>query len=73
VTVFGSARFPAAHRVDERLGFRLGRAGFTVMTGGGPGVYESGESRRASGHQLRGLFEIATLPGRARCRASRSC
>jgi uncharacterized protein (TIGR00730 family) len=43
VTVFGSARFPNGHKYYE-LGREVGRAlvqiGFTVMTGGGPGVME---------------------------------
>jgi uncharacterized protein (TIGR00730 family) len=43
VTVFGSARFPEQHRYYE-LAREVGRAlvqlGFTVMTGGGPGVME---------------------------------
>mgnify|MGYP000601481041 CR=1 FL=1 len=41
VTVFGSARFEQDHRyyqLAEQLGYALGKAGFTVMTGGGPGV-----------------------------------
>ncbi len=43
VTVFGSARFPETHPyyvVARQLGARLARAGFTVMTGGGPGIME---------------------------------
>ena len=44
VTVFGSARFPQGHQYYE-LGREVGRAvanlGFTVMTGGGPGVMEA--------------------------------
>jgi uncharacterized protein (TIGR00730 family) len=44
VTVFGSARFPAGSSEYE-LGRDLGRAlahrGFTVMTGGGPGIMEA--------------------------------
>ncbi|MBK7878103.1 MAG: TIGR00730 family Rossman fold protein [Planctomycetes bacterium] len=44
VTVFGSARFPDGHRWYE-LGRVMGReiasAGFTVMTGGGPGIMEA--------------------------------
>ncbi|SRR6266508_4773796 len=44
VTVFGSARFPAGHQYYE-LGREVGGAlvglGFTVMTGGGPGVMEA--------------------------------
>lgn len=44
VTVFGSARFPETHRYYEmgrEVGQRLGRAGFTVLTGGGPGIMEA--------------------------------
>jgi uncharacterized protein (TIGR00730 family) len=44
VTVFGSARFPESHRyyaLAREVGRRLGEAGFTVMTGGGPGVMEA--------------------------------
>ena len=44
VTVFGSARFPEGHRWYE-LGRAMGRgiagAGFTVLTGGGPGIMEA--------------------------------
>src|SRR5262245_53416754 len=44
VTVFGSARFPETHpyyEIGRRLGAELARAGFTVMTGGGPGIMEA--------------------------------
>jgi uncharacterized protein (TIGR00730 family) len=44
VTVFGSARFHEGHRYYElarRLGGRLAKAGFAVMTGGGPGIMEA--------------------------------
>jgi uncharacterized protein (TIGR00730 family) len=44
VTVFGSARFDASHRyyaLAREVGAGLARAGFTVMTGGGPGVMEA--------------------------------
>ena len=44
VTVFGSARFPEGHRAYElarEVGAGLPRAGFTVMTGGGPGGREA--------------------------------
>jgi uncharacterized protein (TIGR00730 family) len=43
VTVFGSARFPATHQYYElarEVGKALVQLGFTVMTGGGPGVME---------------------------------
>jgi len=44
VTVFGSARFGPDHPyydLGRRLGGELARAGFTVMTGGGPGIMEA--------------------------------
>lgn len=44
VTVFGSARFGEDHRYYElgrEVGSRLAKAGFAVMTGGGPGIMEA--------------------------------
>ncbi len=44
VTVFGSARFKEDHRyyaLARDVGARLAGAGFTVMTGGGPGCMEA--------------------------------
>ncbi len=44
VTVFGSARFREEHpyyQLGREMGSRLARAGFTVMTGGGPGIMEA--------------------------------
>ena len=44
VTVFGSARFPESHpyyAVGREVGKHLARLGFTVMTGGGPGLMEA--------------------------------
>ncbi|HKE01529.1 MAG TPA: TIGR00730 family Rossman fold protein [Planctomycetota bacterium] len=44
VTVFGSARFPETHRyyaMAREVGRRLATVGFTVMTGGGPGIMEA--------------------------------
>ena len=44
VTVFGSARFTENHeyyRLARALGGELANAGFTVMTGGGPGIMEA--------------------------------
>lgn len=43
VTVFGSARFPETHPYYElarQVGAELAHRGFTVMTGGGPGIME---------------------------------
>jgi uncharacterized protein (TIGR00730 family) len=44
VTVFGSARVPEGHPYYEmarEVGRELARSGFTVMTGGGPGIMEA--------------------------------
>ena len=44
VTVFGSARFPESqpyYSLAREVGQKLGRVGFTVMTGGGPGIMEA--------------------------------
>ena len=44
MTVFGSARFDEEHRyykLARETGRRLAEAGFTVMTGGGPGIMEA--------------------------------
>ncbi len=57
VTVFGSARFPEGHPAYElarAVGSALARAGFTVMTGGGPGVMEAANrgARVAGGRSI---------------------
>lgn len=44
VTVFGSARFREGHQyydLARSTGAELAKAGFTVMTGGGPGIMEA--------------------------------
>jgi len=44
VTVFGSARFQPGHayyKMAEAVGGAIVRTGFTVMTGGGPGIMEA--------------------------------
>jgi uncharacterized protein (TIGR00730 family) len=44
VTVFGSARFDEEHRyyrLARETGAELARAGFAVLTGGGPGIMEA--------------------------------
>jgi uncharacterized protein (TIGR00730 family) len=44
VTVFGSARTPPGHpdyEAGQLLGTQLARAGFAVITGGGPGIMEA--------------------------------
>jgi uncharacterized protein (TIGR00730 family) len=57
VTVFGSARFKEGHRyyaLAREVGSRLARAGFTVMTGGGPGVMEAANrgAKEAGGYSV---------------------
>ena len=57
VTAFGSARFADGHphyQTGRNLGAALARAGFTVMTGGGPGLMEAANrgAREAGGRSV---------------------
>lgn len=57
VTVFGSARVPETHPyygLGVELGKALSRIGFTVMTGGGPGLMEAANrgAREAGGRSV---------------------
>jgi uncharacterized protein (TIGR00730 family) len=57
VTVFGSARFEPGHRfykLARELGGALAEAGFTVMTGAGPGVMEAANrgAQENGGHSV---------------------
>ncbi|MFY9608757.1 MAG: TIGR00730 family Rossman fold protein [Blastocatellia bacterium] len=57
VTVFGSARFAEDHPyydVARRIGSRLSDVGFTVMTGGGPGIMEAANrgAKEAGGYSI---------------------
>jgi len=57
VTVFGSARFDENHRyyqLARETGAALARAGYAVMTGGGPGIMEAANrgAREAGGLSL---------------------
>ncbi len=57
VTVFGSARFDENHRyykMARQLGSELARMGFTVMTGGGPGIMEAANrgAKEANGRSV---------------------
>jgi uncharacterized protein (TIGR00730 family) len=54
VTVFGSARFPEGHpwyELAREVGRAIAREGWTVMTGGGPGIMEAANrgAREAGG------------------------
>ena len=54
VTVFGSSRFGEDHphyQLARELGGALARAGYVVMTGGGPGIMEAANrgAREAGG------------------------
>src|SRR5215216_390461 len=57
VTVFGSARFKEDHRyyaMARDVGSHLSKIGFTVMTGGGPGIMEAANrgAKEAGGHSI---------------------
>jgi uncharacterized protein (TIGR00730 family) len=57
VSIFGSARTPQDHpdyALAREVGARLGEAGFTVITGGGPGIMEAGNRgcQEAGGHSV---------------------
>jgi uncharacterized protein (TIGR00730 family) len=57
VTVFGSARFPETHPYYETariIGRQLARMGFTIMTGGGPGIMEAANrgAKEAGGRSI---------------------
>jgi uncharacterized protein (TIGR00730 family) len=57
VTVFGSARFTEEHVyyvLAREIGQRLARDGFTVMTGGGPGIMEAANrgAKEAGGYSV---------------------
>jgi len=63
VTVFGSARYTEDHpyyAVARETGSRLARAGFTVMTGGGPGAMEAANrgAREAGGRSVGCTIEL---------------
>lgn len=57
ITVFGSARFAEDHRyyrVGREVGAKIATAGFTVLTGGGPGLMEAANrgAKEAGGASL---------------------
>ena len=62
MTVFGSARFKEDHpyyALGREVGRELARAGFTVMTGGGPGIMEAGNRGAAEAGQSAGAEPVA--------------
>jgi uncharacterized protein (TIGR00730 family) len=64
VTVFGSARFTPDqpyYQVAREVGARLAQAGFTVMTGGGPGIMEAANrgAKEAGGMSVGCNIELA--------------
>lgn len=57
VTIFGSARFKADHRYYElarKIASNIAREGYTVMTGGGPGIMEAANrgAKEAGGRSI---------------------
>lgn len=57
ITVFGSARFSESHPhyiLARRMGAEIARLGFTVITGGGPGIMEAANrgAREAGGRSI---------------------
>jgi uncharacterized protein (TIGR00730 family) len=71
VCVFGSARYDESHRfydVGRQLGAAIAHLGFTVMTGGGPGLMEAANrgAREAGGRSVGCNIELPheQLPNR---------
>jgi hypothetical protein len=65
VTVFGSARFKDDHayyQLARQMGAALARTGFTVMTGGGPGIMEAANrgAKEAGGRSVGCNIELPT-------------
>jgi hypothetical protein len=63
VTVFGSARFREDHpyyELTREVGRKLAEAGFTVMTGGGPGLMEAANrgAKEAGGYSVGANIEL---------------
>ncbi len=52
VSIFGSARFSPDHKyykLTEEIAYKLSESGFSVVTGGGPGVMEAGNKGAFAG------------------------
>jgi uncharacterized protein (TIGR00730 family) len=65
VTVFGSARIPAGdpyYEAARQMGAAIARLGFTVMTGGGPGIMEAANrgAREAGGRSVGCNIQLPT-------------
>ncbi len=63
VTFFGSSRAKPEsryYRLAEETAYRLGQRGFTIITGGGPGIMEAANrgARRAGVHSVGLVIEI---------------
>jgi uncharacterized protein (TIGR00730 family) len=64
VSVFGSARFEDDHRychLAEAVGAEIAKMGFTVLTGGGPGIMEAA-NRGAKGVGGKSMGVVIELP-----------
>ena len=68
VTIYGSARLKADNKwyaQAEEIAYRLGKSGFSIMTGGGPGFMEAAnKGARAAGVKSVGL-NISLTPEQA--------
>ncbi len=63
VSVFGSARFQDGHRyyeLAEIVGAEIARMGFTVLTGGGPGIMEGANkgAKEVGGKSMGAVIEL---------------